>query len=105
MKPFTQTDAYKNEDVHDIITDEFHNLKSLDIIENWVEIDDIYMNVDGDFYAVQHYHTSYFNVEGHGMNTITESEPDMRTAVLIITHVQVLAQMYPELFNKIHLVA
>ncbi len=100
MKPFTNTDAYTNEDVYEIVTDEFHEMKKLDLIENWVEIEDIYMNVDGDFYAVQHYHQSYFQVEGHGMNTLVESEPDMRTAVLIMTHSQVLSKMYPELFTR-----
>ena len=101
MKQFTQSESYKNEDVYNIVTDELQNLKSLGIVEDWVEVDDLYTNEDGDFYAVQHYYDSYFAVEGHGMNSIVESEPDMRTAVLVLTSTQVLAQMYPEIFTKV----
>lgn len=102
MKQFRNSEAYQDEEVYTIVTDEFNSLKSLGIIEDWVEIDDIYLNQDNDIYAVQHYHDTYFNVEGHGINTITESSPDMRTAVLVLTHTQVLKALHPEIFYNIN---
>ena len=98
MTKYTNT----NQDVDDIITDEFHDLKSLGLIEDWVEAsDDLYLDQDGSVYAVQHYHSTYYQTEGHGMHTHTESFPDMRTAILVVTQPQIIKALNPEVFYNI----
>ena len=90
-----------NQDVDDVITDQLHELKSLGIIEDWVEADDLYLDQDGNVYAVQHYHETYYQTEGHGIHTHVESFPDMRTAVLVVTQPQILSAIHNEVFYNI----
>jgi len=102
MQPFTHSVHYNNEDVYEIVTDTFHAMKYDGLIEDYVEIEDLYINIDGDVYAVEHYITSYFSVEGHGMHTLVEADPDLRSAVLVITSQEVLSQLHPEVFYNIN---
>lgn len=101
MKTFINSEAYRNEEVYDIVTDKFHDMKHDGYIEDWVEIEDLVINQDGDVYAVQHYHDTYFQTEGHGIHNNIESYPDMRTAVLVITQAQILAAIHNEVFYNI----
>lgn len=90
-----------NQDVDDVIADQFYELKSLGLIEDWVEHDDLYLDQDNNVYAVQHYYDTYFQTEGHGIHNNIESFPDMRTAVLVVTNPQIIKALNPEVFYNI----
>jgi len=95
MKTFTSD----NFDVYTIVTDKFHEMKWAGDIEDYVEISDLYVDIDGDIYAVQHYHDERSEYSG---NIVIDSEPDMRTAVLVIKHVDIMKQLYPEVFYNVN---
>lgn len=96
MQSFLRSTAYANDDTHDVITDEFRSLKSLGIIEDFVEVDDLWLDEVGNVYAAPFYNEDVFETEGHGKHIINDSTPDMTRARLVITHDDVMAKVDPE---------
>lgn len=91
MQQFTQNEVYKNEDLYDIITDEFQAKKSLGIIDEWVEIEDLYIDDEG-VYAIPFYKADIHQEEGHGLHNIADVEPDFTKKVDVISFDEVMAR-------------
>ena len=93
--PFVGSSAHKDEDVYEMVTDQFHTLKRQKIIEDWVGINDLYIDTDGDVYAVEHYKETLYAGKEYGHNVLRESEPDMRGLVLVVTYTELMKKLHP----------
>jgi len=102
MQPFINSTAYNNDEIYDIVTDKLHTMKRNGEIREYVEIEDIYINKDGDFLAVEHYYETSYTEEGHGFHTVTDTIPSFSTAVTIIKYVEVLKEIHPEVFYNVY---
>jgi hypothetical protein len=93
LKPFMDSSQQKNDEVYEVVTDRLIDMRSRKLIEDWVEQDNLFLDEEGNVYGVEHYDTQYYGGPDYGYNTVVESEPDFKSAVLVIT--------YPEIMSKI----